>query len=136
MRHCWARIPEMRPDFDMIIEHLAQNHLQSDMKATDCRQGLQILSPEAQEISLLSESPEISSSEISSSSEEEEAPVLPAHIAETYDPEKLLQISFDKIEYVSTLDDGKFRLLFQGMKKYTKMCITVYYIVSNPRTVS
>ena len=48
--------------------------------------------------------------------------LLSGNMAEMYDPEKLIQsISFDKIKYVSTLKDGRFRFIFQGMKGYREM---------------
>ena len=47
--------------------------------------------------------------------------IIVRHMAEMYDSGKLIQISFDKIKYVSTLNEGELCLLFQGMKRYMEM---------------
>ena len=48
--------------------------------------------------------------------------LLSGNMAEMFNPEKLIQtISFDKINHVSILKDGRFRFIFQGMKGYREM---------------
>ena len=44
--------------------------------------------------------------------------LLSAKVAEMYDPEKLIEISLEKIEYVRDLGEGQFGLVFQGMMRY------------------
>ena len=47
--------------------------------------------------------------------------IIVRHMAEMYGSEKLIQVSFDQIEHVSTLNVGRLCLLFQGMKRYMQM---------------